>query len=423
MKENYSFTSQGFKITDDRVVLHSDLNNFFASVEMLSNPSLREVPMAVCGNEKERHGIVLAKNDRAKKYGVKTGETIKSAKEKCRDLVTCSSHYSEYVRYSRMVRNIYLRYTSRVEPFGIDEAWLDVSELSRRFSDTPFERARLIAQEIKNVIKNETGLCVSVGISFNKIFSKLASDMKNKGSITAISPDDYKSIVGKLPVRDLLYVGENTEYLLKQNRLFTLADVSRHSRKYLKELFGKNGENVWDFANGYDFSPVNEYVAEENGASVSNSRTLPYDITSPEDCENVLFSLCECVTERIRARGMTCKRVRVFIRYNDLSGVARQAKRERATDSVFDIFSDAASLVGKNRNFEKPVRALGVGLEDLEDARFLQISVFDNLQKVDFVMDAMKERYGDGSIQRASALVKKELSQFNKKHPAFNHNI
>ncbi len=416
------------QITSDRVVLHSDLNNFFASVETLYQPSLKNVPMAICGNEKERHGIILAKNDLAKRYGIKTGETVKSAREKCQELVTCSSRYPEYVELSRAVRGVYLQYTPLVEPFGIDEAWLDISAYAGRGRGRLFENAETLADEIREKVFKQTGLKVSIGVSFNKTFSKLASDMKRKNFMAVISPDNYELIVGKIPARDMIYVGKQTNELLKQNRLFTLSDVAKHKRSYLGELFGKKGENVWDFARGHDFSPVSVYTVNEDTKSVSNSRTLPYDVTTVEEGESVLFSLCESVIERIRERRMGCRTVRIYIRTCDLSITTRQSKLEKHTDSLFEVFSEVSRLFRENAKFSKSIRSLGVALEDLDTMAIFQMNVFDRERdlkraEIDMMLDKLKAVYGDKSIFRGSSLMKKELSEFNKKHPAFNHNL
>ena len=415
-------------ITSDRVVFHSDLNNFFASVEMLFEPSLSEVPMAICGDEKERHGIILAKNNLAKRFGIKTGEPVKTAREKCRDLVTRPSRYPEYIKYSRAVRSVYLRYTPCVEPFGIDEAWLDVSAEAKRRGGILFDNAERIATEIRDSVLNETGLRVSVGVSFNKVFSKLASDMRKNNAVTVISPDNYKSIIGNMRVRDMLYIGKNTEELLKQNRLYTLSDVVRLKRSHLSELFGKNGEHIWDFAKGFDFSPVAEYTTEENTKSVSNSRTLPYDVTNLDDAQSVIFSLCESVCERIRERKITCKEISLSVRTNDLKIVMRQKKLETETDLLFDIFEAAIELFRCNFDFSKPIRGFGVGLGDLKSSEFKQISIFDTkkeMQKiaVNRALDGIRKRYGDMTPCPASSLAKKELSEFDKNHPSFNHNL
>ena len=415
-------------ISRDRVILHSDFNNFFASVEFLSDPTLINVPLAVCGDEKERHGIVLAKNERAKRYGIKTGESVKSAREKCRDLVTRPARYCEYVKYSRMVRDIYLRYTPLVEPFGIDEAWLDVSAFAKRRKGELFSVAHDIAREIKKAVYNETGLSVSIGVSFNKVFAKLASDMKNEENITVISPDNFREIVGKLKVNRILYVGRQTDIVLKRNRFFTLSDVARQPRSCLKDIFGKFGETVWDFSNGLDFSPVSVYTPEEETDSISNSRTLPYDITTYSDAENVLFSLCESVVERMKHRGLSCSTVRIWVRWDNLSSITRQMKRDSFTCVLADIFSDCSILFRENVDFKRSVRSIGVAVENLQSVRREQISVFDYARetpktKVDMAFDAMKKKFGDGIITRASYITKKELSCFDKSHPAFNHNL
>ncbi len=414
------------QITSDRVILHSDLNNFFASVEMLLDPTLNDVPMAICGNEKERHGIVLAKNEKAKRYGIKTGETLRSARAKCAELVMRPSRYPEYVKYSRMVRDVYLKYTPLVEPFGIDEAWLDVSSLLKRKNGDLFDNAQEVADIIKNEVYERTGLSVSVGVSFNKIFSKLASDMKHSTCPPVISPENFRSVIGALPVREILYVGQKTSEILKKNRFFTLADVARQKRSYLKEIFGKFGETVWDYANGHDFSPVSVYTPSEETESVSNSRTLPYDILNIADAESVIFSLCESVCERIKTRGLFCKTVRIYVRGDDLHTITRQTTRTSFTSSVFEVFSDASRLLQENVDFSRPIRSLGVALEDLQNESYEQVSVFDIKKEksaVDTVFDTLKEKYGDGVVKRARDVVKSELSAFNKKHPAFNHNL
>lgn len=415
-------------ITRERVILHSDFNNFFASVELLYDPTLINVPLAICGDEKERHGIVLAKNERAKRYGIKTGESVKSAREKCRDLVTRPARYSQYVKYSRMVRDIYLRYTPLVEPFGIDEAWLDVSAFAKRRKGDLFTVAFEIAKEIKNTVFAETGLFVSIGVSFNKVFAKLASDMKNAERITVISPDNFREVVGALKVNRILYVGRQTETVLKRNRFFTLSDIAKQNRSVLKDIFGKFGETVWDFSNGLDFSPVSVYTPEEETDSISNSRTLPYDITNFTDADSVLFSICECVVDRMKARGVSCSTIRIFVRWNDLSFITRQTKRNRATSLLSDVFCDCSKLFRENVDFKKSVRSIGVAVEGLQSVCREQISIFDFREeipktKVDKAFDAMKKKFGDGIITRASCITKSELSYFDKNHPAFNHNL
>ncbi len=399
------------KITSSRTIIHSDLNNFFASVEMLFHPSLKDVPMAVCGDKKERQGIVLAKNELAKKFGIKTGESVISAERKCAQLVTCPPRYSEYISYSKAVKEIYFRYTPYVESFGIDEAWLDVSSLSSRKSGPLFENAKSIAEEIMKTVFEEIGLKVSVGVSFNKVFSKLASDMKGRDTAVIISPDNYKKTVWSLPVGDLLYVGKNTEKLLKENRLFTLFDVACRKRSYMKKVFGKNGEKIWDFANGFDFSEVGESYEKKESDSVSKSRTLPYDITSVDDAEKILYCLCMDVTKRIKKKGVLCNTVKISLKSNDFSEISSQLKRKIPTDNIDDIFSDTLKLIRKQNNFVKPIRSVGISLEKLQSREYEQIGIFESGEKevkksLDGTVCTLKSKYGEEVLFSAQKLVK-----------------
>lgn len=223
----------------ERVILHCDLNNFFASVTLLSNATLYNMPVAVCGNEKERHGIVLAKNEIAKSYGVKTAETIRDAKRKCPELVCLPPDYKQYKKYSVAARKIYERYTDMIEPFGIDECWLDVTGSIRIFGS-----GEEIAEKIRSSIKNELKITVSIGVSFNKVFAKLGSDMKKPDGITVISKENFKSKVWPLPAKDLLYVGKSTEERLKSSGIFTIGDVANCETALLSHLLGKNGEQL-----------------------------------------------------------------------------------------------------------------------------------------------------------------------------------
>lgn len=298
-----------------------------------------------------------------------------------------------------------------MESFGIDEAWLDVSSLSSRKSGPLFENAKNIAEEIMKTVFEEIGLKVSVGVSFNKVFSKLASDMKGRDTAVVISPDNYKKTVWSLPVGDLLYVGKNTEKLLKENRLFTLFDVACRNRSYMKEVFGKNGEKIWDFANGFDFSEVDDGYAKRESDSVSKSRTLPYDITSAEDAEEILSRLCADVTKRIKKKGVLCNTVKISVKSNDFSEISSQLKRKFPTDDVNEIFSDALKLIRAQNNFVKPIRSVGVSLEKLQSREYEQIGVFDSgkntfKKALDGAIFTLKSKYGEEVIFSGEKLVK-----------------
>ena len=252
----------------ERVILHCDCNNFFASVETLLNPSYRGIPMAVCGSQEDRHGIVLAKNEEAKKYGIKTAETVFSAKKKCPYLVIASPHYDEYEKYSMKLNAIYGEYTDKVEPFGIDESWLDVTA-SRRLFGTGEEIAELIRQRVKN----EIGVTVSIGVSFNKVFAKLGSDYKKPDAITAISKENFRQIVFPLPVSDLLFVGKKTTEELEKIGIRTIGDLASTSKDMLRYKLGKMGDMLYDYANGLDSSPVGSGINRE-AKSISNGFTF-----------------------------------------------------------------------------------------------------------------------------------------------------
>jgi len=256
----------------ERVILHSDLNNFYASVECLYNPDLRDKPVAVGGDVEARHGIILAKNYHAKKYGILTGEAIWQAQQKCRDLVVVPPNFKRYMRFSQMARDIYADYTDQCESFGLDECWLDVTGSYRLFGD-----GKAIADKIRERIKFEMGITASVGVSFNKIFAKLGSDIKKPDATTIISKDNFKDVVWKLPVNELLYVGRATHKKLNRYGIKTIGDLANTELKYLEYWLGKWGCMLWTFANGYDTSPVSNIGAKSLIKSVGNSTTTPRD--------------------------------------------------------------------------------------------------------------------------------------------------
>lgn len=406
----------------DRVILHSDLNNFFASVESLSSPSLREVPLAVCGDVEARHGIVLAKNEIAKRYGIKTGEKVCDAQRKCPYLIIRSTHYGEYVKYSRMVREIYMRYATRIEPFGIDEAWIDISDLAKRRGDDIFLSGKEIAEEIRQATKKELGLTVSIGVSFNKTFSKLASDMKKPDAVTLISYNDFKSIIWNMPVGDLLFIGRSTQHTLKRLKIEKVGDLAVQKRAFIKSQFGKFGEAMWDRANGYDMSPVAYYDNDDGTKSISNSTTTPRDLVTREEVASVLTPLCEEVTEQLRKRRINASTVRLYIKYSDFSSFVRQTKIA-STNSMTTVFGAAMELYEKNADISMPIRSVGVGVEDFSDSAIEQQDIFHLRTALDDAIDRLRDRYGDRVIKRGSVMKNTYITDFDKKHVAFNSNI
>lgn len=262
----------------ERVILHSDCNSFFASVEASLNPELKETAFAVCGDPEFRHGIVLAKNEKAKKYGVQTGEPIWKAKMKCPKLVTVTPHYKFYKEYSQRIFNIYCRYTDLVEPFGIDECWLDVSGSLNLFGS-----GKEIADELREVIKKEIGVTVSVGVSYNKIFAKMGSDYKKPDATTEITVNNFKELLYPLPVGDMFMVGRRTAEKLRSVGLINIGDIAMCDLRVLERILGENGKTLWNYVNGYDYSPVLPFDYKEAYKSIGNGATFKRDLVDFTD--------------------------------------------------------------------------------------------------------------------------------------------
>ena len=291
----------------DRVIFHCDCNCFYASVELLSHPELKQRPVAVCGDPKSRHGIILAKNEPAKACGVKTAETIWQARKKCPDLVLLPAHHRLYEEYSKKVNTIYNRFTDLIEPFGIDESWLDVTGTLHLFGGDPVA----LADRIRNTIRQELGLTISVGVSFNKIFAKLGSDYKKPDATTLITVENFRRIVWPLPVTDLLFVGRAAARVLAQYGVTTIGELAAFDRDALIALLGKQGGQLWSYANGLENSPVapaGQYVPPK---SVGNGLTFPRNLTSREEVRRELALLCDEVAARLRGHGLKAATVQV----------------------------------------------------------------------------------------------------------------
>ena len=298
------------KYKKDRVILHSDCNGFYASVECLHHPEIRNNPVAVSGDAENRHGIILAKNEIAKKYNIKTGEAIWQAKQKCPDLITVPPHFDLYKRFSKMARRIYSEYTDKIEPFGLDEAWLDVT-------DNKNMSGKEIALEINRRIKQELGITVSIGVSFNKIFAKFGSDYKKPDAITEITRENYRDIVWNCPAKDLLYVGRATGRKLESIGIYTIGDIATADVTLLRSYLGKWGYLIYGFANGYDSSPVAHMNENSEVKSIGNSTTTPKDMVTFNDVKQVIFVLCDSVCRRMREQGFMAKRfVFIFVTMN-----------------------------------------------------------------------------------------------------------
>jgi len=408
-----------------RVILHADLNNFYASVECLHRPELRDKPVAVCGDPTLRHGIVLAKNYPAKSLGIKTGEVIWQARKKCPDLIVVPPDYSLYLRFARLAREIYLNYTDQIEPFGIDEAWLDVTGSVGLYGDGP-----QIADQIRDRIKFELGITASIGVSYNKIFAKLGSDMKKPDATTVITPDNFRQLVWPLPASDLLYVGRATKAKLSRYMIRTIGDIASTSRYFLHFLLGKWGDILWSFANGEDCSPVAPFGDEGIIKSVGNSTTTPRDLSDNDDVKLVIYVLAESVAARMREHGFKCRTVQIHVRDCDLAVFERQGKVERATNLSSDIALKAMELFTASYRWQKPLRSIGVrGTDFVTEGEAVQVSLFideeerkrrEDLEKT---VDILRRRFGHFSIQRGLMMGDRKLTNLNPKDEHVIHPV
>jgi len=388
-----------------RIVLHSDLNAFYASVEVLLNPSLRGKAVAVCGSEEDRHGIVLAKSEKAKKAGVKTGQANWQARQCCADLITVPPHYDQYVKYSRLVQSIYKRYTDLIEPYGMDECWLDVTG-SKRLYGSGIE----IAESIRQTVKDELGLTVSIGVSFNKTLAKLGSDMKKPDAITVLDETHWRERVWPLPASELLFVGRSTTRKLMDRGVYTIGDMAHTDPSFMKAWFGKNGLDLWGFANGYECHRVMPIDFISPVKSVGHGITCNCDLHHEEDVWKVILELSQDIGHRLRIHKLAACGVKLFIRDNDLSfAPSHQMPTPYPTQSPIEIAQAARILFDKNYNWSRPVRAISVTAINLVPSEQpIQMSMFQDderrikQQQLDDCIDRLRSRFGKGSIVAAS---------------------
>lgn len=401
------------------VILHSDMNNFYASVECLDNPSLKGKPVAVTGDPDARHGIVLAKNYEAKNYGITTGDSLWMARQKCPDIIFTPPRYDRYIQISQAANQIYEQYTDRVESFGLDECWLDVSESTNLFGD-----GKRIADEIRSCIKQELGITASVGVSYNKVFAKLGSDLK-KPDATTIIGQDFREKIWSLPADMLLYVGKATYAKLLKYGIHSIGDLACTDPVFLEQILGKNGLMLWAFANGLDRSPVSHTYSHRIIKTIGNSTTTPRDLITDTDIKIILYILSESVAERMRKDNFYCRSVQISIRDNTLTSYERQGRLHFPTCTSQAIFEKAFSLYMDNRP-TNPVRSLGVRACKLSYMEYRQLSFLENTAKdqrqEDFErsIDMIRQRYGHYSIQRGIMLMDTNLSRLD---PVAEHTI
>ena len=389
-----------------RAILHSDLNCFYASVEMMLDPTLQGKAVAVCGNAEDRHGIVLAKSEKAKQAGVKTGMTNWEAKQCCRELIIVPPQYEQYLKYSKLTRAIYQRYTDMVEPYGMDECWLDVTG-SRFLYGSPMR----IAEEIRCSVKEELGLTVSIGVSFNKIFAKLGSDMKKPDAITEIDAESYKEKIWSLPCSELLYCGPATTKKLAMLGIHTIGELATFPPEFLKARFGVNGLALWNYANGRDYARVMHKDFVSPVKSVGHGITCTSDLQNEEEVRKVILALSQDVGHRLRVHNLSARRVQIYVRDSDLSCTQYQTKMRYKTQIPLEIADAAFRLFQERCSWGTKVRAICVRALDLvskDDAE--AVSLFDNqrrriaLEKVQDAVEEIRGRFGRGAITYASLL-------------------
>lgn len=392
----------------ERTILHCDLNSFFASVELLSLPNLREKPVAVCGNPENRHGIILAKNEPAKKYGVATAETIWQAKRKCPELILIPPHREQYYKYSRLVNEIYESYTDRVEPFGIDESWLDVTETMHLFGGS----GQKIADRIRQQIREELGLTISVGVSFNKIFAKLGSDYKKPNATTVITRENYRQLLYPLPVSALLYVGHAAENTLRSMGVRTIGELARLDKDVLSRALGKAGESLYEYANGLDQSLVRFANEREEVKSVGNGMTFSRNLEGEADVRAGVAFLTDSVASRLRRAGLKGATVHIYIKNPKFQSISKQKALPHPTDLSRELFAAVMELVEQCWRYSDPVRMMTITVTNLVESDCAeQLSLFDTsrphrekLEKLETAVDGVRSRFGKGIIQQGRIL-------------------
>ncbi len=391
----------------ERVILHCDMNGFFASVELLDYPNLKNKPMAVCGNPDNRHGIILAKNEIAKKYGVVTAETLWQARKKCPDLQVVPPHHEKYSHYSKLINEIYLQYTDMVEPFSVDESWLDVTA-SRQL----FGTGKQIADTIRQRVKNELGLTLSAGVSYNKIFAKMGSDYKKPDATTVITKENYKNLLWPMDIRNMFFVGKKTAEKLYGCGIKTIGELACTDKKMITSLLGKHGTTIHDYANGLDTTPVLRHDQLEKIKSVGNGTTFRRDLKGEEDIRVAVTGLSDTVATRLRKHKMKAFGVKVDIKSPDFKVISRQQQLDNPTNLSEIIADNAMAVIRKSWQMYNPIRMLTVTAINLcDENQSQQLSLFtsENIliekgEKVERTMDDIRKKFGTDAISFGSVI-------------------
>lgn len=407
-----------------RIIFHCDCNNFFASCESIDHPEYKTVPIAVAGDPEARKGVVVAKNDLAKKYGVKTTDTVWMARQKCPDILFVPPTPGLYAAVSKRVNAIYYEYTDLVEPASIDESYLDLTHVPHLTEMSP----RAFADLLRRRVREEIGITISVGASFNKTFAKLGSDYKKPDATTVITPENFREIVWPLPVSDMMYVGKSSAERLNRVGVTTIGQMAALSPETLIRLLGKGGEALWRNANGLDDDPVLRAEDRPEIKSVSRGQTFPQDLTDEESVRQGLIPLTDEISSALRRHQLKGSTVVLQIKDPELQVISRQMRLPHRTNLYSEITAGAMKLFRAHWRIgpENPVRALTVGVTDLLPAGEAaeQLSLFEetdladksgsgwlkreNQEKIEETIDRLRSRFGESSFAFGGAVTKKK---------------
>ena len=386
-------------LPEDRIILHADCNSYFASVESIDHPEWKLVPMAVCGDPELRHGIILAKNELAKAYHIQTAETIYSAKKKCPDLLLVPAHHEKYKSVCERINAIYEGYTDLVERFSIDESFLDVTGSRHLFGS-----GKEIADELRRRIREEIGVTISVGVSFNKTFAKMGSDYKKPDATTVISRENYKELLWSLPIGELLFVGKSGASVLKDHGILTIGDLAQADPASISSFFGKTGVHLQQAARGEDLSPVLPTGYEEQPKSISHNVTFDHDLMDPAEVLAGLTLISDQVGTRLRRKKLFASVVQIQIKDTNLKVINRQKQLAQYTCSTRLIRDTAVRLLRENWPEGMPIRMLSVGVTGLSLDGSQQLDLFmdtakaEKAQRLDEAVDSIRAKYGKQSI-------------------------
>lgn len=389
-----------------RNILHCDMNNFYASVECMLSPELKQYPVAVCGSVEERHGIVLAKNYKAKAFKVATGDAVWQAKQKCPDLVVVPPHYEEYLKYSKLAKAIYCDYTNQVEPYGMDKCWLDISGTKKLFGN-PVD----VANEIRERIKFELGLTISVGVSFNKIFAKLGSDYKKPDAVTVFEKETFREKIWGLPASDLLGVGRATTRVLNNYCIRTIGDLANSDYDFIKRILGKNGVSLWLYANGRDNSTVKDIKFVSPVKSIGHGITTVVDLDNEEEVWRVFLELTQGNGHKLRVHQKVAKAVAIYVRDNTLFSKQWQTQMQMVTQLPLVLAQYAFQLFKKRYDWRNPIRSVTIQAINLFPQDMpQQIDLFcdyeraEKQEKLDGCVEKLCQRFGKRCIRNAVLL-------------------